>query len=193
MAYDTMSKCDCQKQEHRDGCYRCLLAYRGRHFKGRASRAAAMALLEPILREWDAHLKRIERLESVRVNRLLESELEASFIEALRRPPKDGEPLRVLSPHVMNGKQGWYLKITGHGNWLIQPQVELGTSQTFPCRRGRILCSIRSGQHRANCLWQSSLMATNITPTRCAEACAQGWIRHSGCRLRVRGVTSSGR
>jgi DEAD/DEAH box helicase domain-containing protein len=129
MAYDTMSKCDCQKQEHRDGCYRCLLAYRGRHFKGRASRSAAMALLEPILREWDAHLKRTERLETVRVNRLLESELEANFIEALRRPPREGEPLRVLSPHVVNGKQGWYLKITGHGNWLIEPQVELGASQ----------------------------------------------------------------
>ncbi len=130
MAYDTMAKCDCQKQEHRDGCYRCLLAYRGRHFKGRASRAAAMALLEPILREWDTHLKRTERLESVRVNRLLESELEANFIEALRRPPTEGEALRVLSPHVVNGKQGWYLKITGHGNWLIEPQVELGASQS---------------------------------------------------------------
>jgi DEAD/DEAH box helicase domain-containing protein len=88
-----------------------------------------MSLLEPILREWDAHLKRTERLETVRVNRLLESELEASFLEALRRPPKDGEPLRVLSPHMVNGKQGWYLKVTGHGNWLIEPQVELGAAQ----------------------------------------------------------------
>ena len=129
LAYDSMAKCDCQKQDHRDGCYRCLLAYRGRHFKGRASRNAAMALLEPILREWDRSLKRTERLEKVRVNRLLESELEATFLETLRRPPIDGEPLRMLSPHVVNGKQGWYLKVIGYGAWLIEPQVELGLSQ----------------------------------------------------------------
>jgi len=128
MALDTMQKCDCQRDERKDGCYRCLLAYRGRHFKGRASRTAAIALLESILSEW-SKLKRTERLETVRMNRLLESELEASFLEALRRPPREGEALKTLFPHVVNGKQGWYLKVSGHENWLIEPQVDLGRMQ----------------------------------------------------------------
>lgn len=86
-------------------------------------------MLEPILRDWDERLKQTPRLETIRVNRLLESELEANFIEALRRPPREGEPLRTLSPDVINGKQGWYLKIAGYRNWLIEPQVELGPAQ----------------------------------------------------------------
>jgi DEAD/DEAH box helicase domain-containing protein len=146
MALDTMLKCDCQKDENKDGCYRCLLSYRGRHFKGRASRTAAITLFESILREW-SKLKRTERLEKIRLNRLLESELEASFLEALRRPPRDGEPLRALSPHVVNGKQGWYLKMAGHGNWRIEPQVDLGPAQgvSVPSRADFVFYPERPG------------------------------------------------
>jgi DEAD/DEAH box helicase domain-containing protein len=38
----------------------------------------------------------------------------------------EGEPERSLTQHVVNGKQGWYLKIPTYGNWLVEPQVELG-------------------------------------------------------------------
>ena len=126
-AYESLSSCSCQKDERKDGCYRCLLAYRGRHFRGKTSRTAAMGLLQSILENWGA-LKTTERLEKIRLNRLLESELEASFLEALRRP-REGEAARSLSPYVVNGKQGWYLKIQGHGNWLIEPQVDLDVSK----------------------------------------------------------------
>jgi DEAD/DEAH box helicase domain-containing protein len=124
MAYEVLSGCDCQHDDRKDGCYRCLLAYRGRFFQGRTSRTAALNLIGSILDNWDK-LKETERLETIRMNRLLESELEASLLEVLRRP-REGEPARSLSPHVVNGKQGWYLKIAGFGNWLIEPQVELG-------------------------------------------------------------------
>ena len=59
------------------------------------------------------------------MNRLIESELEAGFLEALHRI-LEGEPERSLTQHVVNGKQGWYLKIPTYGNWLVEPQVELG-------------------------------------------------------------------
>src|SRR5207237_764269 len=123
-AYETLSACQCRLDERKDGCYRCLLAYRGRHFQGKTSRRAALDLLRRILNHWDK-LKTTERLESIRLNRLLESELEAGFLEALQRV-LEGEPERSFAQHMVNGKQGWYLKIPTYGNWLVEPQVDLG-------------------------------------------------------------------
>jgi DEAD/DEAH box helicase domain-containing protein len=123
-AFEKLSACQCRLDERKDGCYRCLLAYRGRHFQGKTSRRAALDLLRRILDNWKK-LKTTDRLESVRLNRLIESELEAGFLEALHRI-LDGEPERSLTQHVVNGKQGWYLKIPTYGNWLVEPQVELG-------------------------------------------------------------------
>jgi DEAD/DEAH box helicase domain-containing protein len=138
-AYDALSVCECRLDERKDGCYVCLLAYRGRHFQGKTSRTAALDLLRPILENW-GKLKTTDRLETIRLNRLLESELEASFLEALRRV-REGEATRGLSPQVVNGKQGWYLKIPDHGNWLIEPQVELGPEKgiSVPSRADFVL------------------------------------------------------
>jgi hypothetical protein len=60
-------------------------------------------------------------------NRLLESELEGRFIEALRRTA-DGGPVRTITHQVVNGKEGFYLRCE-LGNYLIEPQVELGIAQ----------------------------------------------------------------
>jgi DEAD/DEAH box helicase domain-containing protein len=138
-AYDALSVCECRLDEHKDGCYVCLLAYRGRHFQGKTSRTAALDLLRSILENWDK-LKTTDRLETIRLNRLLESELEASFLEAMRRV-RDGEAPRSLSPQVVNGKPGWLLKIPDHGNWLIEPQVELGSEKgvSVPSRADFVL------------------------------------------------------
>jgi DEAD/DEAH box helicase domain-containing protein len=81
-------------------------------------------LLAAILRHWDT-LKVTDSLDRIRLNRLLESELEAALLEALSRR-NDDEPERRLEPRVVNGKKGYYLAIPQHGNWLIEPQVDLG-------------------------------------------------------------------
>jgi DEAD/DEAH box helicase domain-containing protein len=125
-AHDVLAHCPCQHDPNKDGCYRCLLAYHGRHDRMNTSRAAALRLLTSIL-EHRADLKQTDRLNSIRMNRLIESELEARFIEALRRP-KAGEPEWHLATQVVNGKQGYYLKAPG-GNYLVEPQVALGADQ----------------------------------------------------------------
>jgi DEAD/DEAH box helicase domain-containing protein len=129
-AHDVLAACPCQHDSTKDGCYRCLLAYHGRHDRLNTSRSAALRLLTLIL-EHRSDLKRIDRLNSVRMNRLIESELEARFIEALRLP-RLGESEWHLSTQVMNGKQGFYLKAPG-GNYRIEPQVALGSEQNV-CR-----------------------------------------------------------
>ncbi len=124
---DVLTACSCRLDEKKDGCYRCLLAYRGRHFSNTTSRTAAIGILQRILENWNK-LKVTDNLETIRFNKLLESDLEASFLEALRRVPAGGAE-RQLSPYVVNGKQGWYLRMAKYGNWLIEPQVELGPDQ----------------------------------------------------------------
>jgi DEAD/DEAH box helicase domain-containing protein len=132
-AYQVLQNCSCQKDPDKDGCYRCLLAYRGRHDQNNTSRHAALELLRPIL-DNRQHLKRTKRLDAVRINRLLESELEGRFIEALRRVP-DGPPVRNISNQVVNGKEGFFLR-SEFGNYLIEPQVNLGPPEgvSVPCR-----------------------------------------------------------
>lgn len=132
-AYNVLKNCTCQNDPEKDGCYRCLLAYRGRHDQLNTSRQAALELLRLIL-DNRQHLRRTEHLNTIRINRLLESELEGRFIEALRRT-QEGEPPRNVTHHVVNGKEGFYLR-SEFGNYLIEPQVELGNSQgvTVPSR-----------------------------------------------------------
>lgn len=125
-AYDVLNNCTCQADPEKDGCYRCLLAYRGRHDQQNTSRQAALSLLKPILDNRE-HLKRTDKLDVIRINRLLESELEGRFIEALRRTPEGAAP-RSVQHQVVNGKEGFYLK-SELGNFLIEPQVELGLAE----------------------------------------------------------------
>ena len=64
-AYDVLKNCTCQNDPEKDGCYRCLLAYRGRHDQNNTSRHAALELLKLIL-DNRQHLKRTERLDAIR-------------------------------------------------------------------------------------------------------------------------------
>lgn len=121
-AYAVMESCGCQNDPDKDGCYRCLLAYRGRHEPGRVSRAAALELFKLILDNREL-LKQTDRLAKIQLKNKLESELEEQFAEALRRTPGI-----KLEPQVVQGKNGFYLRST-HGNWLIATQVELGPAE----------------------------------------------------------------
>ena len=113
-AYDVLKNCNCQNDAEKDGCYRCLLAYRGRHDQQNTSRHAALELLKLIL-DNRQHVKRTKRLDAIRINRLLESELEGRFIEALRRTP-EGTSARNVTHQVVNGKEGF---LSALGLWQL--------------------------------------------------------------------------
>lgn len=125
-ALDVLVSCRCQSDPSKDGCYRCLLAYRGRHDKLRTSRRAAIEILASILRERD-RIEKVEQISTIPLGSLLESELEGRFVEALRRSHIGGQPVQLLQT-VVKGKMGWFLKSTS-GNWLVEPQVELGPEE----------------------------------------------------------------
>ena len=83
-ARDALKSCECNRDPSKDGCYRCVFAYRRSREMAETSRDAAIEILDRILARAHA-LEEVPSLGSVRIAGPLESELEARFVEALRR------------------------------------------------------------------------------------------------------------
>jgi len=121
-ARDRLARCSCAADPSKDGCYRCLFGYRHSRDMSETSRGAAVALLTSILDERD-QLKQVGSLGEVSVTGLLDSVLEARFIEALRRLSRAGRSSTV-GKAIVKGKPG-YLWAIGDRTWLIEPQHDI--------------------------------------------------------------------
>ncbi|MBI3302345.1 MAG: DEAD/DEAH box helicase [Deltaproteobacteria bacterium] len=122
-ALDVLRSCPCNNEPDKDGCYRCLYAYRRSYFMPETSRDTAIELLSEILQHRE-HLQQTDTLRNVPINALFDSELEARFIEALRRMRSEDQPVS-LSKELVNGKPGYFFRI-GERVYYIEPQVQLG-------------------------------------------------------------------
>jgi len=89
-ARDALGSCECNRDPSKDGCYRCVFAYRRSREMAETSRDAAVEVLDRILARAD-ELEEVPSLGGVRIDALLESELEARFVEALRRVELGGD------------------------------------------------------------------------------------------------------
>ena len=125
MALEALKACECNREPLKDGCYRCVYAYRRSRDMALTSRSTAVAILESIL-DHVQDLEKVEGLDKVKVNPVLESELEARFIEALRRMRIDGETPGVRHD-LVQGKPGYVLRV-GERTWFVEPQVEVDQS-----------------------------------------------------------------
>ena len=126
-AYDRLAACACAEDETKDGCYRCILAYRNSRNRGLISRREAMKLLREILDAKDS-IKAVDRLGEATESNLLESKLEERFVFELGKV----KGLSVLKK-VVNGKPGYWLHAQGADgvlrDWELEPQVELGPKE----------------------------------------------------------------
>ncbi len=125
-ALEALKDCRCQNDPEKDGCYRCLYAYRVSKDMAEISRREAISLLTDIV-ACRNRLIAIDTVSNIPINSLLDSELEARFVEALRRSCPAGKPA-VLTNEVVNGKPGWHLKLD-KTVWTIEPQVSIGNSE----------------------------------------------------------------
>ncbi len=122
-ALDVLKSCSCNQDVKKDGCYKCLFAYRRSYTMSGTSRDTAIEMLSEILKYKDS-LIQTKTLKDIKINSLFDSVLEARFIEALRRVRKDNLPVS-LKKEVVNGKPGYFYKIGGKA-WYIELQVDLG-------------------------------------------------------------------
>lgn len=143
LAVDTMEKCICREDENKDGCYKCLYAYRQSQHIGEISRRAALSMFKTILTGKDK-LQKIKNLSLIDTNPLIGSELERQFLEALNRL---GSVNRMVSVNkkLVNEKEGYSLKI-GECTWDIEPQVDLGPSEgvLVKCRPDFVFWPVRT-------------------------------------------------
>ena len=125
-AVDRMTRCVCTRDPDLDGCYRCIFAYRNASEMADTSSNTAVELFTRILAEQHT-LNAVDALSDVSVTGMMDSVLEARFIEALRRLGHDDASVRVDRAHVGN-KSGFRLRL-GDAYWTIEPQVGLGAEQ----------------------------------------------------------------
>jgi len=123
---EVLTTCTCREDDSKDGCYRCLYAYRNSRDLPAISRRLAIEMLQSLLDNRTA-MERVSSLHDIDVSSIEESELEVLFIEALRRANRVDRPIIVRKDEV-NGKPGRYLKV-GNGSYVIEPQVELGPNE----------------------------------------------------------------
>lgn len=121
---DILKACTCGKDPAKDGCYSCLYAYRNSYDMADISRETAIRLLSDIVSRKDLLIV-TDSLKKIKIGVLFDSELEARFIEALRRSKYKGEAT-LMKNDIVNAKPGWYFKINDIG-YYIEPQVDLGS------------------------------------------------------------------
>jgi DEAD/DEAH box helicase domain-containing protein len=126
-AHDHLASCECVKDAERDGCYRCILAYRDSQNMNEISRKSAQGLLRRVLDSRHL-LKAVDRLSDIQVNAMFGSVLEARFVSALTN-----HPALVVTKHMVNGKPGYWIGMPGEEAgapmWELEPQVMLGSAQ----------------------------------------------------------------
>ena len=126
LARDALMRCECNADPLKDGCYRCVYAWRRSHEMASTSRNTALAVLNAMLEQAE-ELQEVEGgLRSVKLNPVLDSELEARFIEALRRIDVDAKPVRVQE-EIVGGKPGHVLTTAGL-TYYMEAQANIGES-----------------------------------------------------------------
>lgn len=124
--------CRCWSDPERDGCYRCLYAYRNSRDIDDTSAKAAADLLRRIL-AGKGSVETVDGLSSISVSGLLGSVLEARFLEALSRIEGDDGRRAAITRAVVRGKPG-YRWTLGEAEWIIEPQVEPPAAETAGLR-----------------------------------------------------------
>lgn len=128
MALARIEECRCWNDPDRDGCYRCLYAYRSARDMDDTSARVASELLRRIL-AGKGTLVRIESLGDISVTALIESVLEARFLEALAAVrTKEGREA-TLRPAIVSQKPGYRWSLED-AEWLIEPQVTPPPAET---------------------------------------------------------------
>lgn len=126
LAYDRILGCTCASDPAKDGCYSCLFAYRNSHTMSETSRASALSMLGDILQRKDRTVP-VESLKTVRMDRLMDSILEAMFIDALHDHSISHKESSIKVTPV-RGKKGRTLKFPNN-TYDIEIQSELGQAE----------------------------------------------------------------
>lgn len=131
-ALQEMQSCSCNSEPEKDGCYRCIYAYREASRMEKTSRSHAVSMFATILENWDS-LESVGSIGDIKGNALLESELEAMFVARLEQMAKEaGGIFRTVT---VKGKKGYFLKLGNEAPaWEVEPQVWMNERYLMPVK-----------------------------------------------------------
>jgi DEAD/DEAH box helicase domain-containing protein len=144
-----LTGCSCNADPEKDGCYRCVYQYRLGRAMALVSRDRARTILESLVENLD-QLERVASISDIYINPNFDSELEARFIESLRRLSGEGGlPFVKLVQDIVQGKSGYLLEV-GEQRYWIEPQVDLGLNDGIDvaCRPDFVLWPTQSRSER---------------------------------------------
>jgi DEAD/DEAH box helicase domain-containing protein len=136
LAAVALRDCPCAADTTKNGCFRCVKPYRSQFGPGEPLRDLALQLVEAVLNDWSSLVRVETAINYVLGADLVESELEARFLDKLRQTFGHGS----LKPLVLdNGRRGFQLRVQAGGvdaYWHIEPQVQVAERFTgLPFRR----------------------------------------------------------
>jgi len=128
MALESISKCSCNDDPEKDGCYRCVYQYRLGRNMNLVSRDRGKEVLTELVASLD-QLEKVATISDIFINPNFDSVLESRFIESLRRMGGTlGLPTVKLVQDIVNGKSGYVMELGGQ-RYRIEPQCNIGPSE----------------------------------------------------------------
>jgi DEAD/DEAH box helicase domain-containing protein len=109
----------------RDGCYRCLYAYRLSAAMADISRERATEILRAILEDWE-NLYAVRSIDEITIDPLIESELERLFLATLQEARHAGAPV-VVKKEFFGHDSGYRVRV-GQREYALLLQRSLGTA-----------------------------------------------------------------
>ncbi|MFD9406989.1 DEAD/DEAH box helicase [Streptomyces sp. NPDC059989] len=129
LAQTALRDCPCQKEEQRTPCHRCLLPFVSSSEHPHVSLRIAKELLDEILKDWA--VEPVDTLSGVRIDQLVDSELEDRFVRTLitwgRRTEEDGS----IAAKAGQGGVEHELRFTrgdAATRWRMRDHVRLNTA-----------------------------------------------------------------
>ncbi len=157
LAFNCLKACKCNNVADKDGCYQCLFAYKNSYDMPYTSRNLAIDLIGKIL-SLKHTLKKSEPLAKIKVEGLLESELEARFIDELKKIIlkqnfQNQNSQAQFHKELVNNKPGYFIKLDNGTAYYIEPQVLLKETEgiQIPSKADFIFWPINSGNKNINC------------------------------------------
>lgn len=149
LALKHLVECPCNADPEKDGCYRCVYQYRLGRAMALVSRDRARAIVEQLVGSLD-QLDRVASISDIYINPNFDSELEAKFIEGIRRlNGQTGLPFVTVVQEIVHGKSGYLLEVGDQRYW-VEPQADLGRTEgvTVSCRPDFVLWPAQSRSQR---------------------------------------------
>jgi DEAD/DEAH box helicase domain-containing protein len=121
---EALRTCPCNESD-KNGCFRCVKSYRALFGPGEPDRDIALQMMEDILSKWGNLTRTGASIDSRIRDFLVESRLEARFLETLEVRFGAG----CIKPQVLEGGRKGFLLTIGEGGrghfWTIETQVQI--------------------------------------------------------------------